>query len=671
MSLSELDIVAISQDEERRWREVHTAILAEIRRTYADYQQDRALARELTSEIVATRREEDKAQLASDEAVAHGLTKLRKNKSEGLLSLAEQPYFARVVTEEGGREVEFRLGTASYPDMRIIDWRKAPISKLYYDYREGQDFSEVIQGKEREGVIKLRRSYHGTGNELNVIEATQGTLLRSAAGWKLKPGSGEPESGKPESQRFSRNTEHDGHLPPILSLITSEQFDLITREARRPVVIQGIAGSGKTTVALHRLAWMLHEDNSSCRPEKCLVVMFNRSLKAYVETTLPELKIPNVPIMTFTQWVNQLVGDVVGVRPRGVIQKSQELDRFKSSALCLRLLHQYLENRAVVNPGTPDFVQQLFGFFTFLTQQEVLWPRWEMVKQQLQEQVVKKLCDASDDSILLHLVYAEHGYYPTKSPKSLGLCDHLVIDEAQDFGAVEIRALLNAVDRDRTVTLVGDVAQKIVMSRDFGSWEELLTEAGFEESAPIQLTVSYRSTNQIIALVSRFRGESEAPAQPAGPQAAGRNGPLPIFIQVESLPVMAHIVGQWIEARLKERTLSAVICRWARQAEQLVEVLRKQGHASVRLGHRDQFDFSPGVVVTNVHQVKGLEFRNVLVVEPSEENYHAGSEEERNLLYVAMTRAEWRLDFIGVQKPSSLLAELRRVRGAEVAAWIR
>ena len=125
--------------------------------------------------------------------MAHGLTKLRKNKSEGLLSLAEQPYFARVVTEEGGREVEFRLGTASYPDMRIIDWRKAPISKLYYDYREGHDFSEVIQGKEREGMIRLRRSYHGTGDKLNVIETAQGTLTRSDAGWKLKP----------ESQRFS------------------------------------------------------------------------------------------------------------------------------------------------------------------------------------------------------------------------------------------------------------------------------------------------------------------------------------------------------------------------------------------------------------------------------------------------------------------------------------
>ena len=102
-----------------------------------------------------------------------------------------------------------------------------------------------------------------------------------------------------------------------------------------------------------------------------------------------------------------------------------------------------------------------------------------------------------------------------------------------------------------------------------------------------------------------------------------------------------------------------------------MEVLRKQGHASVRLGHRDQFDFSPGVVVTNVHQVKGLEFRNVLVVEPSEENYRAGSEEEQNLLYVAMTRAEWRLDFIGAKKQSSLLGELRHVKGAEIAAWIR
>ncbi len=657
MNLTEEQIQQIAQEEDVRWCRVHASVVREVLRTQSDYQQDRKLARELTSELVASTRDEDKAALASDEAVAHGLTKLRKNKSDGLSSLVEQPYFARVVTQEAGREVEFRLGTASYPDERIIDWRKAPISKLYYDYKEGDAFSEVIQGSEREGVIKTRRAFQGVEARLNVIELPQGRVSRTEQGWKLEQ----------KGEKFSRAPQHDGHLPPILSLITSDQFALITRDPQKPIFIQGIAGSGKTTVALHRLAWLLHEDNSSARPERCLVVMFNRSLKAYVETTLPELKIPKLPIMTFGQWVNQLVGDMIGPRPRGVFPKSSELERFKSSSQCLKWMQRYIEESP---KRGKNFVDDLLQFFAYLATQRIDWPRWDVAVGQLQEQIAKRLCDLQDDALILHLIYAEHGYYPAKSAASLGVCDHIVIDEAQDFGVVEIRALLNAVDRERTVTIVGDTAQKIVTNRDFDSWEVLLAEAGFEKSAPLFLTVSFRSTIEILELANKLRDPATEAALPSSAQ---RHGPTPIFIQTDNASSLAHTVGQWITARQTEsrRTLCALICRWPKQAQQLVEELRKIGYPSVRLGHRDQFEFSPGITVTNVHQVKGLEFRNVLVVEPSEENYHGTSEEERNLLYVAVTRAEHRLDFIGSQKPTALLAGMRRVKGDEIAAWLK
>ena len=107
-------------------------------------------------------------------------------------------------------------------------------------------------------------------------------------------------------------------------------------------------------------------------------------------------------------------------------------------------------------------------------------------------------------------------------------------------------------------------------------------------------------------------------------------------------------------------SLSAIICRLPAQAEHLTQVLRRMGHSFVRWGHRDQFDFSPGVTVTNVHQVKGLEFRNVLIVNPTEAQYRAESEEDRNLLYVAITRAEQRLDAICVGRPTALLPQLAR-----------
>ncbi|MFO1518787.1 MAG: 3'-5' exonuclease [bacterium] len=643
--MNETEAQEIGKNEEERWQKAHTAILNEMRRTRVDFENDRQLARDLTSQIVATRRGEDKAALASDEAVAHGLANLRKDKSTGLESLAEQPYFARVITLENDRQIEFKLGTASFPAQRIIDWRKAPISKLYYDYQEGEEFSEKIQGQEREGIIELRRSYQGVENELHRIETAGGVLTRTKDGWKVHSLKGQ----------FSRTEEHDGHLPPILSLITAEQFGLITRSPNKPVVIQGIAGSGKTTVALHRLAWLLHEDNSSAKEEKCLVVMFNRSLKAYVETTLPELKIRSVPIRTFSQWANDLLNDLIGPRPRGSFEKGRDLELFKSSAFCLQLLYDYVREKP--HGANKSFVEDLFEFYQSLLSKDLLWRRWNVVRDQLKKQVEMKVCELQDDPLLLHLVYAENGYYPTREAKSLGELDHLVIDEAQDFGVVEIRALLNALGENRTVTIVGDAAQKIVGGRDFGGWSELLKEAGFSDTTPISLTVSFRSTRELMEIAEHLRGEKFSSGENSS---SGRSGPIPTFHQTEDPSLLVHRIGQWITERQKDsaKSLSALICRWPKQAVALLEELRKIGFAGLRLGHRDQFDFSPGITITNVHQVKGLEFRNVLVVEPSEENYHADNEEERNLLYVAVTRAEERLDFIGTKAASSLLPAL-------------
>src|SRR3989338_8769974 len=118
MALDEKQAQEIGDEESGRWRLTHAAVIKEILQTSADYEGDRKLARELTSQIVAAIRVEDKAALASDEAVAHGLTRLRKDKTVGLDGLVDQPYFARVVTDEFNEEgeqkkVEFRLGAAS------------------------------------------------------------------------------------------------------------------------------------------------------------------------------------------------------------------------------------------------------------------------------------------------------------------------------------------------------------------------------------------------------------------------------------------------------------------------------------------------------------------------------------------------------------------------------
>ncbi|MBT3182704.1 MAG: AAA family ATPase [Deltaproteobacteria bacterium] len=645
INITKEQIETIVIDEESRWCRVHAAVVDEMNRANGDMKNDRKLARQLTAELVGSRSVEDKVQLASDEAVAHGLSKLRREMKDDYDTIAKQLYFARVVTDEEGKEVEFCLGTSSFPKHRIVDWRKAPISQLYYNYKQGEEFDEVIQDRERSGVIKLRRGYKGKEDDLHVVEMPEGIARKAAGKWEFEA----------TDELLSRSAGHDGHLPPILSLITSEQFDLISHSPDKPVIIQGIAGSGKTTVALHRLAWLLHEDNSDAAASRCMVVVFNRSLKSYIENTLPELEVGGVAIKTYDQWLGSLAREYGGGWPYDDIKKSRESEQFKSSPICLNEINHYVSEYP--DPVKGAYLKDLYRFYEYLSAKEIFWPRWKEVSELLLTQAKTRRRDRQDDSVMLNMVYAREGYYPCKVPGKHNRCDHIVIDEAQDFGVVEIRALLGALDVDKTVTIVGDLAQKIVMNRHFGSWQELLGEAGFSDTTPIELNVSHRTTTEIMNVAAHLRNDLEL--KESASQTV-RHGPEPSIIQVDTYEAQPEVIGKWITERVARNrdSLSAVICRWPKQAEHLTAVLKKIGYPFVRWGHRDSFDFSPGVTITNVNQVKGLEFRNVLIVNPTEAQFNSRSEEERNLLYVAVTRAEVHLDFITRDRPTAMLPDL-------------
>lgn len=647
IELSIADIEAIASDEETRWIGAHKAIIEEIHRTGNDYERDRDLARELTAELVAATREEDMMGIASDEAVAHGLTKLRKSMSKDFDGLAKQPYFARVVTDESGKNVEFRLGTASFPSQRIVDWRKAPISRLYYNYREGEEFSELIQGREREGFIKIKRSFEGEEADLRAIEIPSGIIRKGDTGWAFDS----------SNAARSRTSGHDGHLPPILSLITAEQFDLITRDSKRPVIIQGIAGSGKTTVALHRLAWLLHEDNSDAKPANCLVIVHNRALASYIETTLPELGIKGVRIITYGRWIRMLGEALSGPRKSETFERIREAELFKSSADCLRELEAYVASNDR-KAGTHS--DDLFNFMGWLSKRDLMWRRWDDVKAQFAKQAKERLRDEQDDSIMANLVWLREGFMPTAPEGFPSELDHIVIDEAQDFGIVEIRAMLAALGTDRTATIVGDSSQHIAHGRQWSGWSEILTAAGLESGQPIELTVPYRTTREIMEVASFVLSDASLLANAAG----SRHGRNPKIIKADGFETEPHFIGQWMKERLAEapKSLSAVICRWPHQAEKLTNILLKLGHSYVRWGHRDSFSFSPGVIITNAAQVKGLEFRNVLLVNPTTKQYNPDSDEEQRLLYVAVTRAEEIFDIIVVGDATPLLPPMERMR---------
>ena len=652
-------------------------------------------ARELTKQVVNEWNDEERQPLISDEAVAHSVLDIRKNSDKALLELIQEPYFGRVSTiEDDGSEVSFLIGKKSNIDAGIVDWRNGPIAALYFNYKQDEEFFEVINQRERSGKIKLRRSYKVENGLLVQIDAPEGVFRRNENGWEKLDVDSEIAAHR---SRGSQSKEKS--LPNILSLITKDQFEMITTDPERPVIIQGSAGSGKTTVALHRLAWLLHENNSQVKAEKTRVVVMNRSLAVYVSTTLPSMGINGVQTTTFNSWALSIIRKSVRGQPffkflnipsfveeikfsEGILKaldgwvekQGLNLDEEIKKQFSSRTAHQEAWQKAKNKPLLPrlrdfshevktsklpeaekqqklgfikkqislleDYVQDLYNLLSdsehlkkYLPSDPKLNSNLDYLNRLTQKNRLKKNLDYFDMSLVLRLIQLKNGGLPDGKGGTV-LMDHIVIDEAQDFGPVEFAIMMDAVNDKRQVTIVGDVAQKILFARKFIGWNKVVETLGLDEDAIIQLEVSFRCTVPIMTLAHKVAGEPK--------KVEGRAGSAPIWQRAENYIDLIETLADWSRELLRADPykLIALICRYPKQAMELKEELEAYLPGEVRLGHRDQFSFEPGILVTNIHQVKGLEFDSVALVEPDEENYPAKKEESRNMIYVGITRTQ-------------------------------
>lgn len=256
-----------------------------------------------------------------------------------------------------------------------------------------------------------------------------------------------------------------------------------------------------------------------------------------------------------------------------------------------------------------------------------------------------------DLALLLRLIQLKNGGFPDKQRQDdVRVYDHLVIDEAQDFGAVELTVLLSSVRTRTGVTIVGDMNQKIVPDADFIGWDELARQLGVDGVSVTRLEVVHRSTGAIMRVADSVIDERAAGVAP---------GPLPTLTYAATPGAM---VEQTVELLRAAHAIDAnghicVVCKGKAEAEALFRALcewNAELGVPVRLGHNKQFEFTPGITVSNARQVKGLEFDTVIVFDPSPKNYPA-STDGRRALYMVITRAKERLYFVAQQKVSSLL----------------
>ena len=232
------------------------------------------------------------------------------------------PYFGHLRLLQDGRRRDVLIGQRGFIEpgggVQIVDWRNAPVSRLFYRYDEGDTFEERLGQREVEGEVLARRTITIVDAELLRVASAQGILARDPTDlvWRsvnpdkfrlgVAPGAASPISPYEQEMRlgFGRHGQRraDGFLPAIAALIDPRQFELISRPSTGVIVVQGTAGSGKTTVGLHRIAYLNFAEPSYFRPQDMLVIVYQRALAAYVSRVLPELQVPGVKVRTFASW---------------------------------------------------------------------------------------------------------------------------------------------------------------------------------------------------------------------------------------------------------------------------------------------------------------------------------------------------------------------------------
>jgi len=287
----------------------------------------------------------------------------RKEQSQGSIDL-RSPYFGRMVLEENARRREVLIGRGTYLDtkagIRIVDWRDAPVSRLYYRYQQGEDYSEIFGGKAVDGEVITRRSLSIAETKLRRISCPQGTFARLANGGfrRLDVASahlsgGEGSATRPEQVRRGAlgvgddALSDDKSLREITALIDPRQFELITKQDSGLVVIQGGAGSGKTTIGLHRLAYLAYNDKRRFRPDRMLVVVFNDALCRYIAQVLPSLGVEGVAIRTYGHWAARLrTTHLLGLPTDYAAETPGSVTRFKKHPAMLRWLDEFMVSMA-------------------------------------------------------------------------------------------------------------------------------------------------------------------------------------------------------------------------------------------------------------------------------------------------------------------------------------
>ena len=599
------------------------------------------------------------------------------NKHKRLTKILAIPYFGRIdflEKKENSKVMPIYIGIHTFydPESRatlIHDWR-APVSSMFYDHELGEAGYRSPSG-EIKGVISLKRQYRIRGGKMEFMIESALTVHDDIL-----------------QKELSSNA--DDKMKNIVATIQREQNRIIRNEDIRTLIIQGVAVSGKTSIALHRIAYLLYTFRDSISSKDILIISPNKVFSDYISNVLPELGEETVPetsmeqilsgvlehkykYQTYFGLVNELLEKPSSSLIDRIAYKASfgfisELDKF-----ILHIENTYFKAADVkltkyITIPAPFIEEQYLRFNRYPIRRrfdamadymlDMLKIQYAFTVTTAGRNLLKKeirLMFAGNNDIQVYKDFFKWtnnpGMFKMRKGHTLEYSDlaplaylhlalegngnqpfrvkHLLIDEMQDYSPIQYKVIQKLFPCRKTV--LGDAGQSV---NPYGSSTAETIQKSLTASEIMKLCKSYRSTFEITDFAQKIHPNAEL-------EPVARHGEKPQILQfgsaVEELSGIMGLISTYRKSGYKSL---GIICKTEQQARKMADMLKSYANDISFLSSQSSA-FVQGIVITSAHMAKGLEFDEVIIPQTDERNYR--SEIDKSMLYVAVTRAMHRL----------------------------
>lgn len=587
-----------------------------------------------------------------------------------LFKIQNSPYFGSIIFEEENEPSKnIYLGITHLEDKNknylIYDWR-APISSLFYDYEVGE-CSYKAPEKVIKGNLKRKRQYkiedgkikHIFDNSINIDDSLLQEVLSNDGSEKMKN---------------------------IVNTIQQEQNKIIRNVEDKSLIVQGIAGSGKTSVALHRIAFLLYKiENLSSK--NVLIFSPNNVFSEYISNVLPELGEDNPSETTYANFLESCIKEYKSIetftefiaRYYTYKEKNIDLVKYKQSDEIIKDIEDYvlylIKNIKftknieidIFNEVTKEQLKELFErydrfpLFTRITEiSKKLSENYARGKLTLARSINKKILESMNIEKNYKKIY--YNFYKSKFCK-IKLSDNeirkfvnknkinyedaiifsyikgllegfnynnmikeIVVDEAQDYTLLQYK-ILSKIFKKSSFSILGDVNQTINPYYKYESLEQI--KEVLDKTKYLELTKTYRSSKEIIEYTNKILNLTFV-------SAIRKDNNKPVLFRKET-NLKKQLLND-ISYLKNEYKSVAIITKDDEEANEIYNLLKD----NINIGKItiNEEIFRKDLIVVPSYMAKGLEFDSVIVYNKINNIY---KENEKYLYYVACTRAQHEL----------------------------